>query len=136
MGLRKPPIWFLEGSSTLTPYNVSLIFLVNHYCADPSRTRFKLGLTLLECIKHRNLSANQLIGLLGLLGDPELEAEFLDYLQYVLDAHMSIGMWFSFILNLGKGTELFYGHSLFEIIYVQIINKAAILFAAFCIKVK
>ena len=80
---RAPPIWFMEGMSTLTPYNVGLVLLVNHYCAEPSRIKFKLGVILLECIKFRNLSLNQLIALLNELDDKDLGGEFLDYLEKV-----------------------------------------------------
>jgi hypothetical protein len=85
-----PPIWFMEGASTLTPYNVGLVLLVNHYCAEPSRTKFKLGVILLECIKFRNLSLNQLIALLNELDDSDLGGEFLDYLEKVFK-NVSIG---------------------------------------------
>ena len=87
---RDPPIWFMEGMSTLTPYNVGLVLLVNHYCSEQSRTKFKLGVILLECIKFKNLSLNQLIALLNQLDDSDLGGEFLDYLEKVFK-NASIG---------------------------------------------
>ena len=80
---REQPIWFLEGMSTLTPYNVGLVLLVKHYVAEPSRTKFKLAVVLLECMKHKNLSLNQLVELLNGLDDNNLGEVFLDYLEKV-----------------------------------------------------
>ena len=78
---RGPPIWFMSGTSTLSPYNVSLVLMVNHYCSEPSRSKYKLAVVLWECIKYKNLSLNQLIALLNELDDSELGEEFQEYLD-------------------------------------------------------
>ena len=78
---RPPPIWFMEGVSTLTPYNVALVLMVNHYCNEPPRS--KLAVDLLDCIKFKNLSLNQLITILNQLDEGDLGSEFLDYLEKV-----------------------------------------------------
>ena len=92
---KPPPIWFMEGVSTLTPYNVALVLMVNHYCNEPPRS--KLAVVLLDCIKYKNLSLNQLITVLNQVDDSDLGSEFMDYLDKVFKSS-SLGKWVLHVL--------------------------------------
>ena len=69
------------SESILTPYTVSLVLLVNHYCTESFKNKHNLAVILFDCIKYKNLSLSELVSALNTVDDGKLGDEFTDYLE-------------------------------------------------------